>query len=238
MNLLSNTQTLNQLLGSLRGVQSPPPPPPPPTSTAQLPLPPPGPQTSQAPLILRPPPPPPDCSCPPPFTQLQPPLIGHPPPPRAPVQFLAPPPLQHHLVQPLLSPQPQLFINPNLLPSQQVLYPGLQVTGPPPGTIFVPPLLPQVTLADMSNLVPPNMSLPPPPPASKFPGSETSVPYSPISSPTPAHTFQTPKSLKRKASIPVSPEESPEGRYIGQHSQGLGGHYADSYWAKKRLRQF
>ena len=166
--------------------------------------------------------------------------MGPPPPrPPPPVQFLAPPPqhLVHHL--PLL-PQPpqQLFINPNLLPFQQVLVPGLQVTGPPPGNIFMQHLLPPVTLADMSNLVQPNINVPPPPPPSaKFPGSEESVPYSPTSS-TSTSPYQTPKSLKRKASIPVSPEESPEGRYIGQHSQGLGGHYADSYWARKRLRHF
>ena len=39
--------------------------------------------------------------------------------------------------------------------------------------------------------------------------------------------------MKRKLTIPPSPEQSPDGRYIGQHSQGLGGHYADSYWTKK-----
>ncbi|XP_067829056.1 ribonucleoprotein PTB-binding 1 isoform X2 [Heptranchias perlo] len=41
---------------------------------------------------------------------------------------------------------------------------------------------------------------------------------------------------KRAAShlIP-SPEPSPEGGYIGQHSQGLGGHYADSYLKRKRI---
>uniref|UniRef100_A0A4W3K5S4 Ribonucleoprotein, PTB binding 1 n=2 Tax=Callorhinchus milii TaxID=7868 RepID=A0A4W3K5S4_CALMI len=41
---------------------------------------------------------------------------------------------------------------------------------------------------------------------------------------------------KRGAShlIP-SPEPSPEEGYIGQHSQGLGGHYADSYLKRKRI---
>ena len=39
--------------------------------------------------------------------------------------------------------------------------------------------------------------------------------------------------MKRKLTIPPSPEQSPDGPYIGQHSQGLGGHYADSYWRKK-----
>ncbi|XP_073446713.1 ribonucleoprotein PTB-binding 1 [Dendrobates tinctorius] len=32
-----------------------------------------------------------------------------------------------------------------------------------------------------------------------------------------------------------SPEPSPEGGYVGQHSQGLGGHYADSYMKRKRM---
>ncbi|XP_060713375.1 ribonucleoprotein PTB-binding 1 isoform X3 [Tachysurus vachellii] len=32
-----------------------------------------------------------------------------------------------------------------------------------------------------------------------------------------------------------SPEPSPEGGYVGQHSQGLGGHYADSYLKRKRI---
>lgn len=51
------------------------------------------------------------------------------------------------------------------------------------------------------------------------------------------HFFQTPiGSHKRVFShlIP-SPEPSPEGGYVGQHSQGLGGHYADSYLKRKRI---
>ncbi|XP_029015658.1 ribonucleoprotein PTB-binding 1 isoform X2 [Betta splendens] len=32
-----------------------------------------------------------------------------------------------------------------------------------------------------------------------------------------------------------APEPSPEGGYVGQHSQGLGGHYADSYLKRKRI---
>ena len=46
--------------------------------------------------------------------------------------------------------------------------------------------------------------------------------------------YSTPtQGLKRKFSIPPSPEQSPDGPYIGQHSQGLGGHYASSYLTKK-----
>ena len=51
------------------------------------------------------------------------------------------------------------------------------------------------------------------------------------------NTFASPKTPtfggKRKLPIPPSPEQSPEGPYIGQHSQGIGGHYADSYWRKR-----
>ncbi|XP_065569403.1 ribonucleoprotein PTB-binding 1-like [Artemia franciscana] len=53
--------------------------------------------------------------------------------------------------------------------------------------------------------------------------------------PTPA-VVHTPTGSKRKYShILPSPETSPENGYIGQHSQGIGGHYADSYL--KRLRK-
>jgi hypothetical protein len=38
---------------------------------------------------------------------------------------------------------------------------------------------------------------------------------------------------KRRLTIPPSPENSPDGPYVGQHSQGLGGHYASSYVPKK-----
>ncbi|XP_065351490.1 ribonucleoprotein PTB-binding 1-like isoform X2 [Cloeon dipterum] len=45
----------------------------------------------------------------------------------------------------------------------------------------------------------------------------------------------TPLGQKRKYShILPSPEPSPEGNYIGQHSQGLGGHYADSFFKRKK----
>ncbi len=64
-------------------------------------------------------------------------------------------------------------------------------------------------------------------------------PYAAAAAPTVATTstgFMTPPPTtlgKRKLPIPPSPEQSPEGNYIGQHSQGLGGHYADSYWRKR-----
>lgn len=39
----------------------------------------------------------------------------------------------------------------------------------------------------------------------------------------------------QKRKLLPSPEKSPEGTYIGQHSQGIGGHYADSYFKKKKM---
>lgn len=54
--------------------------------------------------------------------------------------------------------------------------------------------------------------------------------------PVSSSVLATPPSLKRKLPIPPSPEASPEGPYIGQHSQGLGGHYAESYWRQKRAK--
>lgn len=64
-----------------------------------------------------------------------------------------------------------------------------------------------------------------------FPGTMWSQPR-PIMSPQPTHMMTTPVSQKRR--LPPSPEFSPKGNYIGQHSQGLGGHYADSYFKKKK----
>ncbi|NXA43298.1 RAVR1 protein, partial [Eudromia elegans] len=48
---------------------------------------------------------------------------------------------------------------------------------------------------------------------------------------------QTPGAPHKRAlsRLPPSPEPSPEGGYVGQHSQGLGGHYADSYLKRKRI---
>ena len=76
------------------------------------------------------------------------------------------------------------------------------------------------------------------PPAFSSPPSNSPVPRINASSPiTSISSTPSPGGLKRKASIPPSPEASPKGPYIGQHSQGLGGHYADSYWERKRFKQ-
>ncbi|XP_074553279.1 ribonucleoprotein PTB-binding 1 isoform X2 [Halichoeres trimaculatus] len=102
----------------------------------------------------------------------------------------------------------------------------------------------------------PHFGFPPSPPMSYFSSgpeasNNSSVPATflnravgmpPVShsanySPGLGNTVKTPiGSHKRVFSrlIP-SPEPSPEGSYVGQHSQGLGGHYADSYLKRKRI---
>ncbi|XP_051694041.1 ribonucleoprotein PTB-binding 1 isoform X2 [Oryctolagus cuniculus] len=52
-----------------------------------------------------------------------------------------------------------------------------------------------------------------------------------------SHLSKTPLGGQKRsfAHLLPSPEPSPEGSYVGQHSQGLGGHYADSYLKRKRI---
>jgi len=50
---------------------------------------------------------------------------------------------------------------------------------------------------------------------------------------------QTPVTGNKRSHRPhfvASPEPSPPGEYVGQHSQGIGGHYAESYLAKRRRK--
>lgn len=63
------------------------------------------------------------------------------------------------------------------------------------------------------------------------PGLIWSQPATVLASPPPPQ-LSTPIGQKRRF-LP-SPEPSPEGNYIGQHSQGIGGHYADSYFKRKK----
>nr|XP_015204734.1 PREDICTED: ribonucleoprotein PTB-binding 1 isoform X2 [Lepisosteus oculatus] len=60
--------------------------------------------------------------------------------------------------------------------------------------------------------------------------------YGPSSSP-PGNIMKTPVGGQKRvfSRLIPSPEPSPEGSYVGQHSQGLGGHYADSYLKRKRI---
>ncbi|KAM4678052.1 ribonucleoprotein PTB-binding 1 [Discoglossus pictus] len=56
-------------------------------------------------------------------------------------------------------------------------------------------------------------------------------------SPTNGNAYKTPIGAQKRgfSHLIPSPEPSPEGGYVGQHSQGLGGHYADSYLKRKRI---
>ncbi|XP_022595213.1 ribonucleoprotein PTB-binding 1 isoform X1 [Seriola dumerili] len=68
-----------------------------------------------------------------------------------------------------------------------------------------------------------------------------------VGMPPVSHTSNYPPGLGNSVKTPIgshkrvfsrlipSPEPSPEGGYVGQHSQGLGGHYADSYLKRKRI---
>ncbi|XP_071029499.1 ribonucleoprotein PTB-binding 1-like isoform X2 [Oncorhynchus clarkii lewisi] len=92
-------------------------------------------------------------------------------------------------------------------------------------------------------------SYPPSPPSSSYYSSVAPGPGSLPSShlnkavgmPPVIHSNTHPSGLGMKTPIGghkrliPSPEPSPEGGYVGQHSQGLGGHYADSYLKRKRI---
>jgi len=285
LNLLSNTQSLNQLLGVIsKPLQSPPPPPPPSSqtkttsaaSTITQSLPnqrqssPPlnSTQTQQRPALLG--------DCPRSQIQLTANLQQHQLAQQASVQQLLQAGQQQQLLQAQMTAVGQMQAANHLQLTQQLagIYPqyqqlqqaqflipgipGLPMTGPPQAGFFIQPSQqfganPSIVSA---------LSLPPTQGLISAPQAPISVPSmstnsyqimppitSPVRSPVPrisspassisssASYTPSPSNLKRKASIPASPESSPQGPYIGQHSQGLGGHYADSYWQKKRLKQ-
>jgi len=264
LNLLSNAQSLNQLLGVISNpVQSAPPPPqtsqsktsvspPSVTATQQIQRQTPSPVVPAAarPALLG------DCPRPQlPPTQPPPTLQQHQLVQQANMQHLLQVGQQQQLLQAQMNAVGQLQANQLQMagyyaPYQQGTFllpsiPGVQMTGPPQAGFYIqqplgianhnilaaqslPLSLPSMT-ANAYQIMPPVTS----PVRSPLP--RISSPASSISSSTPY--TPPPSSLKRKASIPASPESSPQGPYIGQHSQGLGGHYQDSYWQKKRLKQ-
>ncbi|XP_073695323.1 ribonucleoprotein PTB-binding 1 [Garra rufa] len=63
------------------------------------------------------------------------------------------------------------------------------------------------------------------------------VTHSSLFSAAPGAGMKTPVGGQKRlfSRLIPSPEPSPEGGYVGQHSQGLGGHYADSYLKRKRI---
>ncbi|KAK7168140.1 hypothetical protein R3I94_002252 [Phoxinus phoxinus] len=95
-------------------------------------------------------------------------------------------------------------------------------------------------------------SYPPSPPQSYFSfGAHTGIPSTQLNKavgmPPVTHSSLFPAAPGAGMKTPIgghkrlfsrlipSPEPSPEGGYVGQHSQGLGGHYADSYLKRKRI---
>ena len=85
----------------------------------------------------------------------------------------------------------------------------------------------------------PEWALPPsPPPWSPLAGMRPPWPLAygglppPQVAAAPGVTFLGQK--RKYSSFLPSPEPSPEGNYIGQHAQGLGGHYADSFFKRKK----
>lgn len=95
----------------------------------------------------------------------------------------------------------------------------------PPPALLQPPILHPAALPPHPRLLNPLYLTPTKgmaPPAHSF-------------APAPPHAgYTTPIGHKRKSNhILPSPEPSPENGYVGQHSQGLGGHYQDSYLTKK-----
>uniref|UniRef100_A0A8C1B3D7 Ribonucleoprotein PTB-binding 1 n=1 Tax=Cyprinus carpio carpio TaxID=630221 RepID=A0A8C1B3D7_CYPCA len=98
-----------------------------------------------------------------------------------------------------------------------------------------------------------SFSYPPSPPQSSYFsfGAHTNVPstqlnkavgmppvtHSSLFSAAPGAGVKTPVGGQKRlfSRLIPSPEPSPEGGYVGQHSQGLGGHYADSYLKRKRF---
>ena len=109
---------------------------------------------------------------------------------------------------------------------------------PPQSPALMPPQPPPIMAPQSPTVMPPQPPtvMPPPLPTVSLAGSIMGLPSPPVQPPGSVVT-STPYSMKRKASILPNPEESPEGRrYIGQHSQGLGGHYAESYLSNKRAK--
>lgn len=126
-------------------------------------------------------------------------------------------PQPHHLPRSLLTSPIPVPVAP-----KPVNY--LEVKPPPPTTLF--------PAAWATTFLP---SPPAPQPLfSPFsaPGLIWPQPSTPIIASPQGNPLMTPIGQKRR--LLPSPEPSPEGNYIGQHSQGIGGHYADSYFKRKK----
>ena len=219
-NLLNNTQSLTQLLGSLNSERS--------DKTLTQPVP-----AQQPPQPLPPP-------------QPQQPLLANPPPPTSYSGYYQAPQAaasvasqrpvlldgtsgslmgfapysNQFLLQPQQPPPQQLYMQP-----QQMLLQGFPQIPAQQAYIGAPNMAAFMGAVSAASAT--STTYTPTPigyhPTQTYASSETSTP------PPPPQT----QGLKRRINIPCSPEQSPEGTYVGQHSQGLGGHYASSYFSKK-----
>lgn len=128
------------------------------------------------------------------------------------------------LPMPVPPPKPLAFID---LKSGQI-QPSPFQNGWAPGTFLTSPTIPGGTPTQFGTYSAPSLV----PSLWSHPGSPILIASPP--GPT-AAGLVTPIGQKRKYNrLLPSPEPSPEGNYIGQHSQGLGGHYADSYFKRKK----
>lgn len=157
------------------------------------------------------------------------------PPPMSPVQN----------GRPVLS-SPRPIINPTVTPGRPMMGNPVAVTGPKPMRFLEvkPGQMRQSpyqngwgpgTFIQTSPIPTAAPAFSPYPTSPGFVPSLWSHPGSPILISSPPSGIVTPIGQKRKYNrLLPSPEPSPEGNYIGQHSQGLGGHYADSYFKRKK----
>lgn len=128
------------------------------------------------------------------------------------------------LPMPVPAPKPLGFID--MKPGQ--IQPSPFQNGWAPGTFLTSPTIPGATPTQFGTYSGPSLM----PSLWSHPGSPILIASPP--GPT-AAGLVTPIGQKRKYNrLLPSPEPSPEGNYIGQHSQGLGGHYADSYFKRKK----
>ncbi|KAJ8345599.1 hypothetical protein SKAU_G00297920 [Synaphobranchus kaupii] len=99
-----------------------------------------------------------------------------------------------------------------------------------PGFAF-PPNLPLSTYYSSSTASAPSAQL------NKAVGMPPMSQSSSLYSSAPGTAVKTPVGGQKRlfSRLIPSPEPSPEGGYVGQHSQGLGGNYADSYMKRKRI---
>ncbi|XP_076068740.1 uncharacterized protein LOC143041033 [Oratosquilla oratoria] len=235
--LLSNAHSLQQLLGSLQDecptVAPAPPAPPvvtaPPMQTAppQMPHQAP-PVVSCAQVVTRVPHPPPQAS------------LFHPAPPSNALMSMLLQAAGQQAKPALLGdapPRPQPFM-PHLVPVTFEQPPPPVSVSSAPTYVFGTPVSSRVTpswspppILQTAAVIP---SAPPIHPQSPRLFSPVYLTPAKGMAPAPHPGFSTPIGQKRKSShILPSPEPSPENGYVGQHSQGLGGHYADSYIIKK-----